>query len=509
MTNASTDVRSDVRRTFQIGKPRASALIGRGREPGEIGLLLAAGAAGLLLGLLLPWLPLRILALAGLPAAGAVAVWAPYRGRTAYRWFEIDRTYRRLLRTHTATYRSDAMEAGTRLDGTEVQVGAPPGVGRLRWLSWQLDLGPLAVLLHVDRRMVTAAVEIEGPGVGSRDTEDQEVLVDRFGALLTHVANGDGYVRRLQMIARTLPADPEAHLKDVAGRGDPNAPAFIAAAYDELLATVSTSSEQHRNYLVAAMPYTRELAAEARAYGGGDNGLAKVMARELTDVLARLADADIKLRQPLGLGALSSLISSTYDPDHPIDATGGMSPRDAWPADLDATAPTCLRSQARESDQPNPWCHATAWVKEWPVTPVAVNFLAPLLVHTPDVIRTVAVTMDLEPTDVAIGRMLGEKTNDDAEAVRSAKLGRIVDPRDAAHADRIDQRGDDLTAGAAGVNLVGYVTVSARSEDELARDKRTIRAAAGKSYLRLEWCDREHHRAFVNTLPFASGIRGA
>jgi hypothetical protein len=58
------------------------------------------------------------------------------------------------------------------------------------------------------------------------------------------------------------------------------------------------------------------------------------------------------------------------------------------------------------------------------------------------------------------------------------------------------------------VNLVGYVTVSARSAEDLARDKRTIRAAAGKSYLRLEWCDREHHRAFVNTLPFASGIRG-
>ena len=50
------------------------------------------------------------------------------------------------------------------------------------------------------------------------------------------------------------------------------------------------------------------------------------------------------------------------------------------------------------------------------MTPVGVNFLAPLLVHTPDVIRTVAVCMDLEPTEIAIERMLTEKTNDDAEA---------------------------------------------------------------------------------------------
>ena len=61
-------------------------------------------------------------------------------------------------------------------------------------------------------------------------------------------------------------------------------------------------------------------------------------------------------------------------------------------------------------------------MKEWPTTPVGVNFLAPLLVHTPDVIRTVAVTMTLEPTDVAIERMLTEKTNDDADTSRLVRI---------------------------------------------------------------------------------------
>ncbi|MGY4277448.1 hypothetical protein ACVILE_003628 [Streptomyces sp. M18.1] len=184
-----------------------------------------------------------------------------------------------------------------------------------------------------------------------------------------------------------------------------------------------------------------------------------------------------------------------------------MTQRNAWPAELDAMEPTYLQAKTRESSTRAPWCHATAWVKEWPMTPVGVNFLAPLLVHTPDVIRTVAVTMDLEPTEVAIERMLTEKTNDEAEASRAAKMNRTVDPRDIAAHGRLDQRGEDLASGAAGVNLVGYITVSSRSPEALARDKRTIRASAGKSYLKLEWCDREHHRAFVNTLPFATGIR--
>ncbi len=499
------------RRTYLIGRARPNAVVGKNRDTGEIALIVAGAALGMMCGLLVPVLPLRIAGLAGFPILAFAAVFMPYRHRTFYKWFEINRTYRRTLKAG-ATYRSTATEAGTRLDGREVEVGPPPGIGRVTWLSAPFGPDEIAVLLHLERRTATAVIEIEGPGVGLRDSEDQEALVDRFGTLLKHVANGDGFVTRIQMLARTLPADPDAHAKDVAQRGNPNSPAWLAGSYDQLQSMVSTSSEQHRAYLVACMHYNRELAAEAhtmaRATGHSrDEGLAVVMARELNDICARLAEADIRVRQPLGQARLSSLLHSMYDPDHPIDHIQAMSQRNAWPAELDATEATFLQAKTRESVTRAPWCHATAWVKEWPMTPVGVNFLAPLLVHTPDVIRTVAVTMDLEPTDVAIERMLTEKTNDDAEASRAAKMNRVVDPRDVHHTSRVDQRGQDLASGAAGVNLVGWITVSSRSPEALARDKRTIRASAGKSYLKLEWCDREHHRAFVNTLPFATGIR--
>lgn len=495
------------RRSFLIGKARPNAIIGRNREPGEILLILLGGGLGMMFGLLMPVLPLRILGLIAFPGLAFAAVYMPYRKRTFYRWFEINRSYRRLVRSGTGAWRSGAMEAGTRADGTEVEVGPPPGVGRIKWLSAPFGADELAILMHLDRRSITCSVEIEGPGVGSRDSEDQEALVDRFGAVLKHVANGDGFVTRLQMLARTLPADPDAHAKDVERRGDPGALTWVKDSYEQLQAMVSTSSEQHRAYLTACMPYTRDLAAEAYALGGGETGLAAIMTREVNDICARLAEADIRVRQPLGAARLASLIHSMYDPDHPIDHIQAMSRRNAWPAELDATHQMFLRSKTRESETREPWCHATAWVKEWPLTPVGVNFLAPLLVHTPDVIRTVAVTMDLEPTDVAIERMLTEKTNDDADSSRAAKMGRIADPRDSAHSSRVDQRGEDLASGAAGVNLVGYITVSARSPEALQRDKRTIRASAGKSFLKLEWCDREQHRAFVNTLPFATGIK--
>lgn len=263
-----------------------------------------------------------------------------------------------------------------------------PGIGRINWLAAPFGPDEIAVLLHADRRTVTAAIEIEGPGVGLRDSEDQEALVDRFGTLLKHVANGDGFVTRLQMLARTLPADPDAHAKDVAQRGDTRAPVWLRDSYDQLQSMVSTSSEQHRAYLVACMHYTRELAAEAHTIARAgtphkgrkldrDAGLAIVMARELTDICARLAEADIRVRQPLGQGRLASLVHSMYDPDHPIDHIQAMTKRNAWPAELDAVEPTYLQAKTRESSTRAPWCHATAWVKEWPMTPVGVNFLAP------------------------------------------------------------------------------------------------------------------------------------
>lgn len=300
------------RRTYLIGRARPNAIVGRNRESGEIALIVIGAFLGMMCGLLVPVLTLRIVLLSGFPMLALAAVYVPYKHRTFYKWFEINRSYKRTLRQGT-TYRSTAMEAGTRLDGQEIEIGPPPGIGRISWLAAPFGPDEIAVLLHADRRTVTAAIEIEGPGVGLRDSEDQEALVDRFGTLLKHVANGDGFVTRLQMLARTLPADPDAHAKDVAVRGDEKSPDWLARSYDQLQSMVSTSSEQHRAYLVACMHYTRELSAEAHAMARAarpqsgrkldrDAGLAVVMARELTDICSRLQEADIRVRQPLGQG---------------------------------------------------------------------------------------------------------------------------------------------------------------------------------------------------------------
>ena len=260
------------RRTYLIGRARPNAIVGKNRETGEIALIIAGAFLGMMCGLLVPVLPLRIVLPDRLPAA------RPRRRLRAVPAPHVLQVVRDQpqLPAHPApgaAYRSGVVEAGIGLDGREVEIGPPPGIGRINWLPPRSAPTRSPSCCTLDRRTVTAAIEIEGPGVGLRDSEDQEALVDRFGTLLKHVANGDGFVTRLQMLARTLPADPDAHAKDVAQRGDTNAPAWLQDSYDQLQSMVSTSSEQHRAYLVACMHYTRELAAEAhtmaRAAGHG------------------------------------------------------------------------------------------------------------------------------------------------------------------------------------------------------------------------------------------------
>ena len=70
------------RRTYLIGRARPNAIVGRNRESGEIALIIVGAFLGMMCGLLVPVLSLRIVLPGGLPAArprrGVRAVQAPH-----------------------------------------------------------------------------------------------------------------------------------------------------------------------------------------------------------------------------------------------------------------------------------------------------------------------------------------------------------------------------------------------------------------------------------------------
>ena len=81
------------RRSYLIGRARPNAIVGRNRETGEITLIIGGAFLGMMCGLLVPVLSLRIVLLMGFPLIALAAVYVPYKHRTFYKWFEINRSY--------------------------------------------------------------------------------------------------------------------------------------------------------------------------------------------------------------------------------------------------------------------------------------------------------------------------------------------------------------------------------------------------------------------------------
>lgn len=490
----------DQPRRYQLGGQETRSVLGR-REPAEAGLLVGAVALGVVISLASGGSPVGFLVLAVLVVSAALAVFLPVRGRTLFRWLPVDVAFAVDRRRGRSRYESGFREAGLDLvSGQPMYVAPPPNVGRLRWLTGPCGDSTLAVLVQQDLGALVAVLEVEGPGLGLFDGPDHERSVARWGGVLRDLANSDGLVRRIQLLERSVPADPQAHRLYVQEHGWTMAPPALEDSYEDLQRHVGAVSEQHRNYVVLSIASDRELARAAKAAGGGDAGLAAVAAREVEALRQRLEDAGTHVVQALDGDTLGALVASLYRPDLPVDGGEDGRLQEAWPRTTEAT---------REwlDVEGGDWLHATAWIRQWPMVPVGVNFLAPLLVQVPGIIRTVAVTFDLVPTEVAMAEAMSDLTSDKAEASSSAKAGRTADPRHHRQLGQAEQRAVDLAAGAAGVRLVGYVTVSSGSPEGLEQAKRVVRSAAARSWLSLEWCDKEHDAAFTNTLPLARGLR--
>ncbi|MEV1008369.1 SCO6880 family protein [Streptomyces sp. NPDC049881] len=492
-------------RTFVFPRPRPRGLLGR-RLEGDEQLVLAAGFAG---GLLVAWtvggiLP-RIAAFGVIAGGCAWSTLAPYRGRTYLKWYEVNRTHRRLLRDGSLLYRSRAPQAGRYASGRRAAVGAPPGVPRdLEWITARTAFGETAILLQPHERMFTAAVEVEAMrDFGSLDSDDKEALIRAYEFLLKSTADGGGRIRRLQWITRIIPTDPNTHARDAAARRAPEAPTWLEDSYTELIRQVAVTAEDRRLILVLGIPYTHELVAEARRYGTLHEGYGVTLGREIEAFIRNLARGQLRHVRTLDEGALASYLHHAYAPAHWIDDTTGMDRVTAWPAELDARATGHMVSRSWESAE-NAWHSRTAWVKEWPLLPAGVNFLAPLLLYVQEVIVSVSVTMDLVPSEQAITEAMADATNELGQADKRA--GKIEDPREQKSQQASLATMREIANGAAGIRLTGWVTVTSPSGEALRRDADTIQHAATRSGLRLEWCDHEHHRAFANTLPFAGGL---
>lgn len=487
----------------------------RGVIAGWRGGQVATVAAGLVLAVLAvrsrPSLPGVVVAVGLVGGSVAAAFW-PVAGRTGEQWLPV---LVRWARAGVAGRRFQADPgpgAGRRLtvarswDGEQLRVGGgtadPASASAFRGLRITSSDGDgegaagMGVVFDEQARTVTAVLGVQGHSFALLGPGDQDARVASWARVLASLAREGSAVHRLQWVETCLPDDGRAvhaHLEDHAALG-PDAPAV--RSYRSLLDESAPVTRRHR-LLVAVTVHRGRSARAVRSAGGGREGAATVLAREVAAVHRSLTAADLVVDGVLGRRSLSRVLDEALRPAPAgvPDAPTGPGRGDPWPMGVGA------RWDAVRTD--GAW-HAVYWVSEWPRVDVRPDFLGPLLFAP--LRRTLSVVM--EPVDpVRAARQVAQaRTAGLADGELRRRNGFLTSARHAREHASIEERDVELADGHAQFRFSGYVGVTADTEEELVAACTAVEQAAGQSRVDLRRLYGQQDAALLCLLPLGRGL---
>ena len=446
-------------------------------------------------------------------ATTAFCFW-PISGRSAEAWLPIVARHAAARALGTHVRRSPAPLAGTRLaaSGWAQPVTALPDVGR--------DLELLAAPFHgeivgvvKDRRVrsYTAVLAVRVTSFGLLDRAEQESRQAGWGSVLAGLAREGSPVSRIQWVERTVPADGDEigrYLGEAWARDAAPVESLAMQSYLELTNSAPAVTRDHELFVCLQIDAKRAWRQIKRLGGekGLDAGACAVLLHELEGLAERLTAADVRVVGALRPGMVAAAIRVAFDPwSRPGLARlaaadpdrDGIDEAAAWPLGTE-TSWTTYRTDGA--------LHATYWIASWPRVDVAAAFLSPLLLHA-QMVRAIAVTIEAISPLKAIREVEAARTSDVADRELRGRMGFIETARRKRLTEAVARREEELADGHAAVRFAGYVTVSARTLDELEHDCSEIEHAAQMSRLELLRLYGQQEEAFTYTLPLCRGLR--
>jgi hypothetical protein len=496
---------------YRFGPLERRGLIGSLR-PTQVILIAASLTAGVIL--------MRSLAGGvGIVAALALALltvafcfW-PISGRSAEAWLPIVGRHSAAWMLGRRIRRSPAPQAGTRL-ATD---GRPEPVAVLAEAGCDLEL--LAAPFHgemvgvlKDRRVrsYTAVLAVRVASFGLLDRAEQESRQAGWGGVLAGLAREGSPVSRIQWVERTVPADGDEigrYLGEAWARDAVPIDSLAMRSYLELTSDAPSVTRDHELFVCLQIDARRAWRQIKRMGGreGADAGACTVLLRELEGLAERLGGADVRVVGALRPGMLASTLRVAFDPwSRPGLARlaaadperDGIDEAAAWPLGTE-TSWGAYRTDGA--------VHATYWIASWPRIDVGAAFLSPLLLHT-QMVRAIAVTMEPVSPLKAIREVEAARTSDEADRELRGRMGFMETARRKHQTEAVARREEELAEGHAAVRFAGYVTVSARTLDELEHDCSEIEHAAQMSRLELLRLYGQQEEAFTYTLPLCRGL---
>ena len=474
-------------------------------------------------------------------------------GATAAEWAVILTGYLARAATGRTHWRSTSPTVGLALAPTLVPIGGAVGRARRsapRSLAGSRHRGPVVDLPADLARAKTRVMEVEwgdsragiiidGPlAIGvlrarsagaflMMEPGDQAAVTAHWAELIGSVADAGSPWVRLQWIDTTTPVDDGALTRFVADAMCPAArvpgtPQHTArASYERLLHRAAPATETH-DVLIALAMDPRRVTRQVKDAGGGDRGLAKVCARGLEQVAYKLAGGDILVDGILSARQVGQVLRQHVDPSEHLyqsaltAGTESTSDADASPYDAAAGADagfdpvsawTLAGDESFGTHRTDGAVHTTLWVKEWPRRPSRVDFLAPLLLRTGSITRSISVVMAPVDATSAMRAAEGAATADESDNVLRERFGMRTSSRRRRENEMAHRREEELVDGYDDVRFSAYITVTAPTTAALEEAVADVHAQARAARLRLLRLAGQQAEALWYTAPLCRGVR--
>ena len=480
-TTGTTDV-GDVTAAFPR-RPRAGIVMGL--RAGQIVLIAVAGVLVLLalFSSLVPG-PLRGLVV-GIAGACVLLATTTVEDRPGYRWVTARASQAARARRGNTTVSRPIHLGAAPVPSIDRAIGLLPG----RAASIQLhEHDGVGYLYHPHQGTLTAVVEVTSPEFLLRDAADRNARVAGWGRVLA-AATRTGAIRQVQLLERSIPDDGTAMATytDEHLTTDPDF-ATLTDTYRDLIGDRRGGADRHQTFLAVTIDRAHA-APQIKAAGGKMTGLVTVWRQEFALLAKMLPAAGLEVIDPLSTRRIGEVIRTGFDPAAALRIAPGAG------VDSSVAGPAGGREEWAYLRSDGAF-HAVLWVAEWPNGQAAADFLWPVIFPS-GVQRTLSLFYRPYTRAQSESAIRAKHSEIIQSGWLKGKLGRVETLTDSKEMTDVLDRESELLAGHGEVALLGMVTVSAASLDDLEAAVTTVHAAATQASMDLRRVHGQQWQAFT------------
>lgn len=390
----------------------------------------------------------------------------------------------------------------------------PDGADGMGWLQYSRGVPGIAWHAPVgERGYLSVTFSVTGQLRGIESTSVMTRAAEGWGAFLASRAVPSVLVEDVQTMTRLLPADTAMQEFWVLNSLDEEAPADAIKSYEEVLRLTGDGAMVQRHFITVKWPLAPSFYDAARKYGAGRDGWRGLMAEEIASAHRGLTEARMGHVDVLSARQVTAVMLHQQNPSRPIDFVADVHPSRMGVRSHDELSAHIVEGTDPLTGEPVEWWHRTAKITaDALATAPRTQLWALDLLIGRDVqfIRSVSFHIHLVPAGEAKAAAQRDLVRDQAEAISKSEAGSVDLDETGTAMNASTRRRVDLRAGTGhhGAAWVGYVTISTRSRDELARASRQLEetCATGLGIEYLDWQDSYQAAASGTTWPIGRGI---